>query len=453
MECKKCGTLIDEGVFCSICGSRIDGKKQCPKCNMLIKEDAIYCIYCGERVDGKSICSNCGKELEGEFCAFCGTSAKQDKKKSELISANTGKVQTNKIFNIVSSSCLLVAIIILFAFSFCMGTSNKIYTGLPENTITTNPNIWYFLFNVYKNLQGVDFVYLLPYIVCTVAISLNFIIGIIMLILSSIKFYKGFNKEQTSISKFFITSFVCYSAVLVSLLMTMRIGSVTLLNEAALSGQAISKLNGASIAGFVVALVLAIASIVLKYISSGKEFWTSKTIVKKILLAIGLTISIVMLFITIIKNYEINHQEEGIICLTANGFMYLAENFYRASLSVLQTNSYYIPATYFLSYLTGLFTIVTLLVVIYNLMSALFNETNCSGAVVFSSILSTLSLIWLVLSILAKDDFIALQIEMGGMSALVNIYATGAIIAFILSLILLTISIVCKSLSKPKQEL
>lgn len=444
MECKKCGTLIEEGVFCPTCGSRVDGKKQCTKCNMLINEEAIFCTFCGERVDGKKLCSNCGKEIKGDFCGFCGKPAK-----NSLIEKSREKTKMQNLLNIFSSACLLVAIIVLFAFSFFMGTSNKIY--IPENIVTTNTKIWYYLFNVYKNLQGADFVYVLPFIVCTIAISLNFIIGIIMLILSSIKFYKGFNKEQISISKFFIISLVCYSAVIVTLFMTRKIGSANLVNETDLTGEVISNLNGETIAGFVIALILAIVSIVLKYIAIGKEFWTGKNIAKKILLAIGITIGMVAFFVTVSKNYEVVNQERGSVCVTANGFMYLAENLYRSSMHYFETKSYFIPATYFLSYLSGLLTIIALLLTIYYLMSALFNETSIAGTVICSSVFSVISLVWLVLSILAKDDLISLQLQMGGISNMVNIYVTGAIIGFIFSLILLAISIVCKSLSKSKE--
>lgn len=200
-----------------------------------------------------------------------------------------------------------------------------------------------------------------------------------------------------------------------------------------------------------VALILAIVSIVLKYIAIGKEFWTGKNIAKKILLAIGITIGMVAFFVTVSKNYEVVNQERGSVCVTANGFMYLAENFYRSSMHYFETKSYFIPATYFLSYLSGLLTIIALLLTIYYLMSALFNETSIAGTVICSSVFSVISLVWLVLSILAKDDFISLQLQMGGISSMVNIYVTGAIIGFIFSLILLAISIVCKSLSKSKE--
>lgn len=43
MICKKCGaTMPDDGISCSHCGERNDGKKPCPKCGEMIEEDNLY---------------------------------------------------------------------------------------------------------------------------------------------------------------------------------------------------------------------------------------------------------------------------------------------------------------------------------------------------------------------------------------------------------------------------
>lgn len=74
MDCIKCGANIpDGGIYCSQCGARNDGKKECQFCGASINVDATFCTFCGKRVDGKKICPKCGAEIEGDFCAFCGT--------------------------------------------------------------------------------------------------------------------------------------------------------------------------------------------------------------------------------------------------------------------------------------------------------------------------------------------------------------------------------------------
>ena len=50
MICKKCSaTIIDGGIYCPICGARVDGNKVCLKCEKLIQENSVFCSFCGTR--------------------------------------------------------------------------------------------------------------------------------------------------------------------------------------------------------------------------------------------------------------------------------------------------------------------------------------------------------------------------------------------------------------------
>lgn len=80
---------------------RIDGKKECPKCNKLINENAKFCGFCGTRVDNKIECQNCHKEIDSnlDFCPFCGSEIKTK-------IHHQPKTQNN-VFNLISKIILL----------------------------------------------------------------------------------------------------------------------------------------------------------------------------------------------------------------------------------------------------------------------------------------------------------------------------------------------------------
>ncbi|PWM73586.1 MAG: hypothetical protein DBX59_04580 [Bacillota bacterium] len=75
MECKYCRTENIEGaVFCSQCGTRIDGKKVCKSCGKLNAETNVYCNYCGgaRRFRQKRRRFAAGSRLRrGRYAAIC----------------------------------------------------------------------------------------------------------------------------------------------------------------------------------------------------------------------------------------------------------------------------------------------------------------------------------------------------------------------------------------------
>ncbi len=55
MICKKCSAeIVEDGIYCPVCGARADGKKVCPKCERLVAENSVFCTYCGAKI-GESV--------------------------------------------------------------------------------------------------------------------------------------------------------------------------------------------------------------------------------------------------------------------------------------------------------------------------------------------------------------------------------------------------------------
>ena len=74
--CPKCGVLIDENAkFCSSCGAKIEtGGITCPKCNASVASGSKFCPSCGANISAGSKCPKCGKEVAAgtKFCPECG---------------------------------------------------------------------------------------------------------------------------------------------------------------------------------------------------------------------------------------------------------------------------------------------------------------------------------------------------------------------------------------------
>lgn len=123
MECKNCKTVnSDDAVFCKNCGTRLDGKKNCPACGSVIDEDSVYCNACGARVDGKVVCKTCGTAYDGAYCPQCGNKTQAVVAKAERhTSATHGGAATkaSKILNYVSLG-LVIAVAVLSVIFVCL---------------------------------------------------------------------------------------------------------------------------------------------------------------------------------------------------------------------------------------------------------------------------------------------------------------------------------------------
>ena len=68
--CPKCGK-VNEGNFCSACGTAKPAVWVCPKCGK--ENEGNFCSACGTAKPAVWTCPKCGKENEGNFCSSCGT--------------------------------------------------------------------------------------------------------------------------------------------------------------------------------------------------------------------------------------------------------------------------------------------------------------------------------------------------------------------------------------------
>lgn len=266
MECKSCGAFVqDDGIFCSICGSRVDGMKNCPNCDKLINENSIYCTYCGNRVDGKVICPKCGEIIEDKFCAKCGTAKEPNKSQNTKKSVVNGKEQSStfkKINRFLAPGMLLGAMLALFICSFFVGTSmtalgvSEKYTAFHYfGDAYDGLKWWNELFTYEEAMAGLK----LTTIMSTVFVGANLLISFSMLLVGTIKYLLSIKKNQTAkIGTFASISFASFLTVAIYLL-ACSTGGINGLDVELLS----IKMSAGSLCGIIIGGILILAGIVL----------------------------------------------------------------------------------------------------------------------------------------------------------------------------------------------
>lgn len=150
-DCLKCGAEnVDEYVFCSKCGSRLDGNEECGNCKNLVAEGTVFCPFCGKRMDGKIKCNSCGEFIsKGVFCPVCGIKQNDSALPNNDLGGNyngnfvpvktsqvpivpmtMSNVKDTKVYNICKLALLTFLSLILFISSFFTVTSMEM--NLPE---------------------------------------------------------------------------------------------------------------------------------------------------------------------------------------------------------------------------------------------------------------------------------------------------------------------------------
>lgn len=91
--CPNCKKEI-EGKYCPWCGRKKQPDKVCPRCGTSYDATAgfLYCSNCGENLSDTPkklfwICTNCNREIESNFCPWCGV-----KKPPERICSKCGTI-------------------------------------------------------------------------------------------------------------------------------------------------------------------------------------------------------------------------------------------------------------------------------------------------------------------------------------------------------------------------
>lgn len=137
MICNKCGAENDDGVkYCSTCGNRLDGKKECPFCHAEIKETSVYCENCGKRVDSKKLCPVCGNEMgeNDKFCNACGYGNKSAVKQTNSQIDSMSK--TEKVLFYLKNCFALLTMLLALVGIFVIGWKEQSY-NLEEGTKST----------------------------------------------------------------------------------------------------------------------------------------------------------------------------------------------------------------------------------------------------------------------------------------------------------------------------
>ncbi len=317
MVCGKCNTPIPEGgVYCPKCGSRADGKKQCPNCKNYTDGD--FCTYCGCRLDGKTLCPTCNNYYDGNFCPFCGTGSQKINERSSDATGNK-KIKegsgyataTKTLSGLVSPILLLCVVAVLFICSFFIGISVTVDLGLAS--ATEQSDTFYFFGEVYDDLKAIkteitgyysessvpqnivtayNTAYVFPAILTTVILGLNLIASFTCLVLAVVCSIKKFCKKETpSILIYAIISFACFLFSVATVYTAMSVGADT----SSVNGDV--GLSSGSLAGLILGLILISLAITIKQLELGKRVANPKNLCKLISypVIIGLSVTVALL--------------------------------------------------------------------------------------------------------------------------------------------------------------
>lgn len=257
MDCKKCGAqLVDDAIFCSQCGARVDGKIACKNCGREIVEGSVFCPYCGKRLDGKRTCNNCGTAFAGNFCPKCGkpygAKAVQEKPATEKAQQKVAKPvcaekekksdsSGKNVLNIVKQSLLYSALCIMFICCFFVSMNVIVEVGREQVSESSGATSFYFLIDIFKEVKadlaegvlGKD--YFIEYEVSewllsgfmALCVAVIMVISITFFIIGTVKYVKAMmNKRRINMSKYVVVPAIINLASLVFLraLMSMETG-------------------------------------------------------------------------------------------------------------------------------------------------------------------------------------------------------------------------------------
>ena len=277
MLCKNCNASNpDDAVFCSACGARIDGKRNCPSCGRAIAEDCLYCNYCGARVDGKTICEKCRTPYEGSFCPHCGAPAASGKSRELKGNGEISATARNILFS-VRASLMFGAIVIMLIFSFLAGVFLKIQTDTVP--VTQTDNVIDILFRRWSDLKQyfasldtpvyfeAKFALYSIAVLQAAAIGANIVVCLIFTILATVKFYKKIGREEVSLLKYVlppvVSTFCAVTVMKASVNLGQTISSIDIIQTG---------LNGTTVAEIVLVAVLIAGALTLDVILNARKY-------------------------------------------------------------------------------------------------------------------------------------------------------------------------------------
>ena len=302
MKCTFCEAENAEGaVFCSSCGKRIDGKKNCPACGALNPEAASFCSSCGASMKAAPAPKPAPAPAAQNVTpppAYSAPATVSDGAAEAPADNALGK----KVVTLTGAICAAVAVVFSLIFFFLIGVDAKV-SAMGESEILGSYGIGYWLGTIWDNPDSltnpgvIQYFELLEssgdYILPTVALMMNgtyglltfVVIGIILVVVgikAIIAFVKYFTKKPgKDITKLAIGVYFLYAltATIIKSLMAMET-KVSGGGESAFQG---TVYNGATMAGLVIGGLMIGIMIVSRIAVQGKALLKKNVLIPGII--------------------------------------------------------------------------------------------------------------------------------------------------------------------------
>lgn len=338
MICKFCGTEnVEDAIFCSSCGKRIDGNKVCDACGKTISEQSVFCSYCGARVDGKKICASCGTEVEHAFCQQCGTPYGEEKrvqktdKKEELAIEKKSGGKYQKVADVLVPTLMICALLALFICSFFIG-GGSIEITMRDGCIiyhkSINPkSIFYYVkrhFEVIGDLEvaGLPFRKAIGFypqaVLMAIMVLANLTCVGVMLTIACVKYIRGFcTGKRVNVTKQAVWSLSAFVVTTVIIAACSNLARNT--DDVGIKPW----MSDGSVAGLVIGFVLIVASLVLKGLQRRKSWFSCKNVSATVFAFVGAMITVAMIFL--VSGSAVKYNQDGVVkMISAGEYMQIA---------------------------------------------------------------------------------------------------------------------------------
>lgn len=459
MICKKCNSENADGaVYCANCGKRLDGKKPCPACGQFNDEGNTFCNFCGARLDGKNVCESCGAVYEGNFCSKCGGHKTAP---VACTASSKGRETAAKVFRIIHPCLIFTAILVLLAFSFCIGLKTTVEVAGRTEELGSQ-SVFYYLFDCWKEIKAMlveleaqtklypeaYFAYYGPFVLIAAAMGANIIVCIVYGILSAVKFAGNIGKKDIALTKYLLPPVLSTFA---ALLVSKMFGSIDA--DAAGIGAAIRfSMNGAAVAEIITVSVLCVAAIVFACLLDGRQILARlKKIVPFGISVVLITVAACTLGATFLSMTETTNGQAATVKM---GFAVAFMTFLVASgitgepTAEMKT----LTAVSFAEYFVYIALIVVIVFMLYFALKViLFDSKNGGDTLIFGVFSVVAAAAFLILAVIMKATLLK-EASGSEIQAMTNSFSAavgaGPIVSLIFSVMALTAAFVGMSLSK-----